>query len=144
MYIALMGTAQQGSGPAGLSVSITVANSEFPPFEGVVGEDFPQDTNPGDIDLIGVGSGGDGSYSYAWSIAESGDDNNINSGNIAILSAGTQNVAQYDEAPIRGTDTGLTSGDVVEVVYVFTCTVTDGTGATAQASENVRVSIVAL
>ena len=87
--------------------------------------------------------GESGSYSYAWSIAESGDDNNINC-NIAILSAGTQNVAQYDEATIRGTDTGLSSGDVVEAVYAFTCTVTDGTGATAQASEDIRVSLIAL
>lgn len=139
-----MGTAQQGSGPAALGVSITIANSEFPPFEGVAGEDFPQETNPGDIDLIGVGSGGDGSYSFAWSITESGDNSNINTGNVLISSVGTQNVAQYDDVIVRGVDTGLTSGDVVEAVYTFTCTVTDGTGATAQTSEDVRVTLVAL
>lgn len=144
MYIALTGTCQQGSGPAALSVSITIANTEVPPFEGVAGEDFPQESNPGDIDLIGVGSGGDGSYSFVWSITESGDDNNINTGNVLISSAGTQNVAQYDDVIIRGVDTGLTGGDIVEVTYTFTCTVTDGTGATAQASEDVRLALIAL
>jgi len=139
-----MGTAQQGSGPAALALSITVVSTLESPFEGVAGEDFPQESPAGQINLVGTATGGDGSYSFAWSVAEQGDNNNINSGNVILSSAGTQNAAQYNDAVIRALDAGLTSGDVVEAAYTFTCTVTDGTGATAQASEPVRATLVAI
>lgn len=132
MYIALTGTAAQGSGPGALAVSLTTNGADFLDLSGIGGEGFPVSSGAGEIDLTATASGGDGNYSYAWSITESGDTNNINTGNIQVSDPGTSNQAQYDDAIVTGFDTGLTSVDPpVEATLFFSCTVTDGTGATA-------------
>ena len=145
MYIALMGTAAQGSGPAALAVSLTNNAADQISFEGVIGEDFPISTSAGEIDLSATASGGDGSYSYAWSITEQGDDNNINTGNVRVTDAGTTNQATYDDVIVTGYDTGLSIGDPpIESRLIISCTVTDGTGATASAFERVIVLVLAM
>tara|TARA_B100000287_G_scaffold238029_2_gene223925 strand:+ start:6864 stop:7304 length:441 start_codon:yes stop_codon:yes gene_type:complete len=112
-------------------------------FEGVIGEDFPMSTSAGDIDLTVTATGGDGAYSYSWSVTEGGDDNNINTGNIRLTDAGTQNTRQYDDSIISAFDTGLSAGGPpIEALYQYACTVTDGTGATV--SDSIRVNVIIL
>tara|TARA_Y100000592_G_C5453372_1_gene309977 strand:- start:204 stop:650 length:447 start_codon:yes stop_codon:yes gene_type:complete len=133
MYIALMGTAAQGSGGvAALAVSLENVGDDFLEFSGIAGEDFPMSSSSGQIDIVATASGGDGNYSYSWTITESGDDSNINTGNVRVTDAGTTNQSQYNDAVVTGFDTGLSSEDPpIEANLFFTCTVTDGTGATA-------------
>tara|TARA_B100002019_G_C21085093_1_gene505731 strand:+ start:303 stop:749 length:447 start_codon:yes stop_codon:yes gene_type:complete len=143
MYIAFMGTTQQGSGPAALAVSLTNNGDDFLDMGGVGGEDFPISTEAGQMDFTATASGGDGSYDYAWSITESGDDNNISTGNIRVTDTGSTNRdPQYNDAIVTGLDTGLAAGDVVEAMLFINCTVTDGTGATATSANPLRVFTV--
>lgn len=136
-----MGTAQQGSGAAALGLTITNNGDDFIDLSGIGGEEFPTSSGSGQIDFSATASGGDGSYSYAWSIVEQGDDNNINTGNIRVGDAGTTNQAQYNDAIVTGYDTGLSAASPpVEARLQVTCTVTDGTGATA--NESVRIMVV--
>ena len=132
MLPTMIGCAQQGSGPGALAVSLTNNGDDFLDLSGIGGEEFPVSSGAGQIDLTATASGGDGNYSYAWSITEGGDTNNINTGNIQVSDTGTTNQAQYNDAIVTGFDTGLTGEDPpVEGTLFFTCTVTDGTGATA-------------
>ena len=114
--------------------------------EGIIGEgEFPQTTSAGAIDFTAIASGGDGSYSFAWTVTESGDTNNIATGNHQLSTAGTQNAAQYNTARITVSETGVSGTDPpIESSYFFNCTVTDGTGATASTSavEAGRVVVV--
>lgn len=126
-------------GASGTPLGISIANNGIGNFtaEGIVGEgDFPIETNNGAIDMTATATGGDGSYTFLWSVTEAGDDFNIASGNIQ-QSAGTatsdRNAAQYNTCRIKFFETGLSGGDVIEAAYYFRCTVTDGTGATATA-----------
>ena len=140
------GVVQGASGAAPLAVS--VANNGITEFiaEGIVGEGFfPATTGNGAIVMAATASGGDGSYSYSWAVTESGDTNNIATGNIQLSNAGDQNVATYNNSNIRAFETGLTGGDPpIEALYAYTCTVTDGTGATDSASNRVVVLVVPL
>ena len=60
------------------------------------------DTNAGQADSTATASGGDGSYTFAWTITET-EDNNVGAAGCAVLAAGTQNAAQYDTATFRVT-----------------------------------------
>lgn len=138
-----MGTAQQGSGPAALAVSVASTGMRDFIAEGIIGEDFPITTGNGAIVMAATASGGDGSYSYSWAVTEQGDTNNIATGNIQLSNAGTQNVATYNDSNIRAFDTGLSVGDPpIEALYNFTCTVTDGTGASVQGTAGLQVAVI--
>jgi hypothetical protein len=140
MYISLMGTCQQGSGPAALSITLDNEDLELldlaaPNFE------HPVSTGAGQIDVTATAAGGDGSYSYAWTVSELGDDDDTGTGVIQILSAGTTNAAQYNTLTLRS---NATPGGPTEASYSLKCTVTDGTGATAFKVATQRVFAVNL
>lgn len=135
-------------GASGTPLGISIANNGISNFtaSGVVGEDFPIETNNGAIDMTATATGGDGSYTFLWNVSEAGDNDNIASGNIQ-QSAGTatsdRNAAQYNKCRIKFFDTGLFGGEVIEASYRFACTVTDGTGATATIRDRVNCTLVA-
>ena len=127
-----MGTCQQGSGPAALSITLNFDELEQLDLA-APDVAHPVDTGFGQIDVTATAAGGDGSYTYAWTVAEDGDNKNTGSGVLQILSAGTTNAAQYNTLTVRS---NATPGPPTDATYELTCTVTDGTGATASATVN--------
>ena len=104
MYLALVGTCQQGSGPAALS--ITLDTDEIEALDLVAPDsEHPVETVAGQIDLTATAAGGDGSYSYSWTVPEQGDDSNTASGVIQILQAGSTKAAQYNTLTLRSNAT---------------------------------------
>jgi len=132
-----------GQGGAALAVSVSRDGIRDFIAEGAIGEDFPITTANGDIIMTATATGGDGSYSYSWAVTEQGDTNNILGGNLILVNPGTQNAATYDDSNIRALDTGLTQGDPpIEALYTYTCTVTDGTGATASGNAGIQCVVI--
>ena len=134
MYLALVGTCQQGAGPAALSIILVDdGGNELQELENMdlAGPNgaHPITTSAGEIDVIGSAAGGDGSYSYAWTVSEQGDDDNTGTGVIRIESAGTTNAARYNTLTLRSTASA--GSPPTEAQYILRCTVTDGTGTTA-------------
>jgi len=135
MLPTMFGCAQQGSGSP-LAVSITTPDTVLIAVE--VGQSGGQ-SGAGDITSTATASGGDGSYSYAWSLTEVEDFD----GAFAIVTQGTTNAATYDTAEVS---TNYHNQEPLPppnpppppppnpAVYRVSCTVTDGTGATATAN----------
>ena len=150
MLPAMIGCAQQGSGPAPLALSLSVSSTNItvdlnavpPEQSGTV------DTNAGDADSTATASGGDGSYSFAWTVTETADDG-ANGSSCAILSEGTKTNAQYNTATFRVTKAAELAGipptpvepppSFSQATYRLRCTVTDGNGDTATADYTVNV-----
>jgi hypothetical protein len=134
-----MGTCQQGSGPAALSISVE-PEGELEALDLVAPDSLhPVETVAGQIDVTATAAGGDGSYSYAWTVVEAGDDSNTGTGVLSILNAGTaseRSAAQYNVLTLQS---NATPGGPTEATYRITCTVTDGTGATAAVLVKQRV-----
>ena len=140
-------------GPAELSISLSATSTNIALTEQAAGIPPDQsgtvDTNAGQADSTASASGGDGSYTFAWTITETSDDGQ-NGSSCAILAQGTKNAAQYDTATFR-----LTVGQVFDpvtgpvnpppqfsqAVYRLRCTVTDGNSDTATADYTVTVSV---
>ena len=138
----------RGAAPLSLSLSVTTTNisvdlNAIPPDQsGTV------DTNAGEADSTASASGGDGSYSFAWTVTETADDG-ANGSSCAILSEGTKTNATYDTATFRVTVAAAIAGvppapvepppNFSEATYRLRCTVTDGNGDTATADYTVNV-----
>ena len=130
-----MGTCQQGSGPPALSITLDAEELEL--LE-LVGPDVvhPIDSTLHQIDVEALAAGGDGTYTYAWTVTEDGDNKNTGSGVLQILSAGTTNGAQYDTLTVRS---NATPGPPTDATYELTCTVTDGNSDTASVTVNLPI-----
>ena len=139
--------ATRGDPPLSLALSVSETDLDvdigsIPPDQaGTV------DTGAGQADSTGIASGGDGSYSFAWTVTEIGDDGTFGSG-CAVLSEGTKTNAQYNTATFRVTRAALVDGggnpilpppEFNQAVYRLRCTVTDGNGDTATADYTVNV-----
>ena len=126
-----------GQGSAALSITLNTEGLD--PIELIAPAGaHPLDTAEGQIDVTASAAGGDGSYSYAWTLSENGTD----SGNVlSVLSAGTQNVAQYNDLTLQG---NASPGSPHNITVPLTCRVTDGTGATADVSIGQPVTVLAL
>lgn len=127
MYVFLA----HSKGPAALAVSITV-NAADP----LIDTGVSQTSGSGDIDMVASASGGDGSYSYAWTLVSENDPLNAFS-----INMGTVNTANWNDAIVTTTFTGPPGpGNEPPVPAEFTirCTVTDGNGDTATANELTR------
>lgn len=130
--------AQASSSP--LAISIT--------DPGALGIAVPPGTsgatsNPGDISSNATATGGDGTYTYAWTLSEIADPDT----KFAIAAQGTTTNAAYN------TGTVSTSHAVpappnppppppTSATYRVSCTVTDGNGDTATATRDFLVSAV--
>ena len=114
-----------GQGPAALSISLNKANLD--PLELAAPDvEHPLDSLGGQIDVTASAAGGDGSYTFAWTLTESGDSGNI----LAVLAAGTTNAAQYNTLTVRSTASA--GAPPAEVDLAIKCTVTDGNSDTAE------------
>jgi FlaG/FlaF family flagellin (archaellin) len=120
-----------GQGPAALSITLNKGGFEPIMMERPAG--VAVDTNAGDIDVTATAAGGDGSYTYAWTLSEpSGGAPGFDAGNqLSVLAAGTQNAAQYNTLTLRGVPA---AGPPADVTQILTCTVTDGNSDTAAIS----------
>ena len=127
MYVFLA----HSKGPAALAVSITVNAAD--PMIDTAGS---QTSGAGDIDMVASASGGDGSYSYAWTLVSESDPQNAFS-----INMGTVNTANWNDAIVTTTYTGPPgpgNDPPIPAEFEIRCTVTDGTGATASAIEITR------
>ena len=93
MYIALMGTTQQGSGPAPLSLSLDVSFVEI--FINTESSIFAEE---GEISIAATASGGTPPYSYSWVNNRETDDDNA-----FTLNMGTTNEGKWADAIITTT-----------------------------------------
>ena len=93
-------------------------------------------TNAGECDFSAVVSGGTPPYSYSWSVTEISD-----SGNCAVLSAGTQNAARYNDLTFQ-TVVPSSGPPEAQAEYRLDCTVTDSAGASV--SEFGVVTVIAI
>ena len=120
MYIALMGTCQQGSGPGPLQGE-TIRDGSVPhirTLEVIIPGGGAFTTNAGDLDVSVLATGGSGSYTYSWAVTEIDDPNNV----FSVASTGTTNAARYQTLTISGT-----ANDPPEnAIYGAVCTISDG------------------
>ena len=129
-------------GPAALSISLDKANHN--PLELVdAAANHPLTSNAGQIDITATAAGGDGSYTFAWTLVEEGDDDNTATGILKVAAVGTTNAAQYNTLTLVG-DSSSTVGQPFDITYRITCTVTDGNSDTAAITINQPVQVVAL
>ena len=137
-------------GPAALSISLSATettifvdvNAVPPDQTGTI------DTSVGEADSTASASGGDGSYTFAWTVTETSDDG-VNGSSCAILAEGTKNAAQYNTATFRVTKAADLAGaplapvspppSFTEATYRLRCTVTDGNSDTATADYTVTI-----
>jgi len=132
-----------------LSLALSVTNTTISVNVGAIPPDQAQtvDTNAGQADSTATASGGDGSYTFAWTITET-EDNNVGAAGCAVLATGTQNAARYNTATFRVTQPALISGGAPieppprfqEATYRLRCTVTDGNSDTATADYTVLIA----
>jgi len=138
------GVVQGAAGAAALSLSLNntsdTINMEFSATDPTQAQVI--DTSAGAVDTTATAAGGDGSYTFAWTITEDADAPNTGGSSSAVLAAGTQNVAQYDDItfrvnqgqiidPSNGRPTG--NPPFQQSIYTLQCTVTDGESSTATA-----------
>lgn len=127
MYVFLA----HSKGPAALAVSITVNAGD--PMIDTAGS---QTSGAGEIDMVATASGGDGSYSYAWTLVSENDPQNAFS-----INMGTVNTANWNDAIVTTTYTGPPgpgNDPPIPAEFTIRCTVTDGNGDTASASDVTR------
>ncbi|MBK37959.1 MAG: hypothetical protein CMB45_03105 [Euryarchaeota archaeon] len=129
MYVFLA----HSKGPAALSVSIAINTAD--PLIDTAGS---QTSGSGEIDMVATASGGDGSYSFAWTLLSENDPQNAFSINMGTVNRSS---GAWNDAIVTTTFTGPPGpGNDPPLPAEFTvrCTVTDGTGATATAEEVTR------
>ena len=115
-------------GGAELSISLDADESELViPMDPVLPGGGNADSNPGEVDVTATAAGGDGSYTYAWTVSETRDASNA----LSVLSAGTQTAAQYNDLTLRMAVAALPGAPPAPGEYTLRCTVTDGNSDTA-------------
>lgn len=131
MLPTMFGCAQQG---AVTPLSVSLSNPD--PLTIVVPPGSSGATsNPDEVVVTATASGGDGTYSYAWSIKEDHDPDS----SFAVDDLGTTDQERYNDAIFSTSfSVPLPPAPPPEppetAEFSITCTVTDGTGATASAS----------
>ena len=115
--------AAMGQGPAALSISLDADASDLAiPMGPVLPGGGNADSNSGEVDVTATAAGGDGSYTYAWTVSETTDTTD----SFSVLSAGTQNAAQYNDLTLRMAVAALPGAPPNPGTYTLRCTVTDG------------------
>ena len=136
MYIALMGTAAQGSGAPALALSLAPTSVD------IVLETLGagQSSNSGEISVTATASGGTTPYAYAWSLNSENDPTNSYSINMGTTNAATWTDAivstTFQGPPGPGNDPPGPGG------FTIKCVVTDDDGTTVEATMDVSVDAV--
>ena len=130
-------------GPAALSLSLNTTDTTIAVDIGSLDPEQAHtiDTSAGQADSTATASGGDESYTFAWTITETSDVPGDSGASAAVLAAGTPNAAQYNTATFRVSQAAqISGGQPVSGVqpfqsarYRLRCTVTDGNSDTATA-----------
>jgi len=138
----MFGCAQQGAGAAPLSLSITTPND--------VSLEVPIDqtgatSSAGDITSVATATGGDGSYTYAWTLIEVEDATN----EYSIASQGTTTNATYNDATVSTSFSNVLPPPPAPppippppAAYRVSCTVTDGNGDEVTETADFSVEVV--
>ena len=125
MYIILMGCSQQGAvQPLAASIDpatlVDLADASGPASGSIVA--FT--TNPTELEAVCIASGGTGSYTFSWAVSKTSETSD-NNNRFSVASAGTTNVAVYDDLTITGARPAL-GGQVFTGEFSAVCTVDDG------------------
>ena len=140
MYLAVAGACaeQEANASTPLSLSITTPGDVtivVPP--GSQGGS----SNSGDISSTATASGGDGSYTYAWTLSEIAD---VDQG-FSINSQGTTTNATYNTATVSTNYNNQLPPPPPppppQATYRVSCTVTDGNGDTATATADFTILV---
>lgn len=127
MYIALMGCAQQGSStPLAASVDGASLQDTVETVAGATGSVVTFTTLSGQMDATVNASGGDGSYTYAWTLSKNAE-NSDNGNRFSVASAGTTNAARYNTATFNGARPA-SAGAPYDAEFLARCEVQDGAG----------------
>lgn len=137
MYIALMGCAQQGSAaPLAASVDVPSLVDMVDVMGPETGSVVTFTTVAGEIDATVVATGGDGSYTYTWTVSKVSE-NSDNGNRFSVASTGTTNAARYNTLTINGSRPGSHTDAPHDAIFTARCNVQDGAGG----SVNVDVPI---
>lgn len=142
MYLAVAGACAEQEANASTPLSVTITDPG--PLAMFVPPGMPGATsNAGEISSTATASGGDGSYTYAWTLSEISDPDN----KFAVASQGTTNTATYNTGTISTTHSSPPppappSPPPTTATYRVSCTVTDGNGDTANDTVDFAVDAV--
>tara|TARA_R100001198_G_C5145493_1_gene157337 strand:- start:17 stop:451 length:435 start_codon:yes stop_codon:yes gene_type:complete len=129
MYIILTGCAQQGaSSPLAASVDVGSLQEMAQVIGGATGSVVTFTTNPGEIDMTVNASGGDGNYTFTWTLVKQVE-NSDNGNRFSIASTGTTNAARYNTATFNGARPGSGLDAPFDAGFLARCQVQDGAGA---------------
>lgn len=141
MYLGIAGACAEQAANASTPLALSISDPGgvmiiVPP--GVTGGT----STAGEIVSVATATGGDGSYTYSWSISEVQDPD----GAFAVASQGTTNAATYDTATVSTTfgvppPPNPPPPPPTTAEYLVECTVTDGTGATVTDNQTLFVDV---
>ena len=140
MYLGVAGACAEQEANASTPLALSITNP------GTVNITVPPGTqggssNAGDISSTATATGGDGSYTYAWTLSEITDVDQA----FTINSQGTTTNATYNTATVS-----TNYNDNIPppppppppvATYRVSCTVTDGNGDTATATADFTISV---
>jgi len=128
MYIILAGCAQQGSAaPLAASLDIPSLIDLVDVIGSETGSVVTFTTVAGELDATVVATGGDGNYTYSWTVTKLVD--NSDTGNrFSVASSGTTNTARYHTLTINGARPGLATDPPFDARFLARCNVQDGVG----------------
>ena len=128
MYIVLAGCAQQGaSSPLAASLDGASLQDIAQNVGGATGSVVTFTTNPGEIDITVNASGGDGSYTFTWTLSKNVE-NSDNGNRFSVASTGTTNAARYNTATFNGARPASGGGAPFNAEFLARCEVQDGAG----------------
>jgi len=142
MYLGVAGACAEQEANASTPLSVTITTPD--PLAMFVPPGIPGTTsNAGDITSTATASGGDGSYTYAWTLSEINDPDN----KFAVASQGTTNTATYNTGTVSTTHSSPPppsppSPPPATATFRVSCTVTDGNGDNASANADFTVDAV--
>jgi len=144
MYLAVAGACaeQEANASTPLSLSITTPDDvELVVPAGQTGAT----SSAGDISSVATATGGDGSYTYAWTLTEVADPTS----EYSIASEGTKTNATYNDATVSTSFSNVVLPPPnpppvppPPADYRVSCTVTDGNGDEVTETANFQVSVI--
>tara|TARA_B100000963_G_C22316552_1_gene532375 strand:+ start:208 stop:624 length:417 start_codon:yes stop_codon:yes gene_type:complete len=135
MYIILTGCAQQNVGTA-LLMAFDAGGTDAVDIFATAGSGVVS-TLLGEIDITASASGGDGSYSFSWTVTEADDPTN----SFAVNSLGVRNNSRYNSLTINATIPANVFDPPETAIYTLRCTVTDGTGSSNFVEKDIILTV---